>query len=188
MKRVLFIAAIAALSVSAFSQAKIGVKAGLNFAKISGDDVEGLDESRTSGVFGLFTKIDITESIAFQPELLYSMQGGKDNDGTYKLDYFNLPFLMKFYVVEGFSINAGPQIGFLASAKLKIEEDNLGIEADVKDDFKAIDFALSLGIGYETEMGLCFDARYNIGLSDIPEVDNTNAKNGVLQFTVGYTF
>ncbi len=191
MKRILFIVMIAALSVSAFSQAKFGVKAGLNIAKGSGDAFEGLD-SRTAGVFGVFTKVGISESIAFQPELLYSMQGGKTTqdgvDVTLKLDYINLPLMMKFYVGEGFSLNAGPQVGFLASAKVKGEQDGNSAQGDVKELYKGMDFGLNLGMGYETEIGLGFDVRYNLGLSDIPDVDDADGKNGVFQLTVGYTF
>ncbi len=63
----------------------------------------------------------ISEKFAFQPELLYSAQGSdyddEDFSGSVKADYLNVPLMAKYYVGEGFSLEAGPQVGLLLSAK-----------------------------------------------------------------------
>lgn len=98
----------------------------------------------------------------------------------------------KYYVTEGLSLQAGPQIGFLLSAKGKTEASAMGLsieeEEDVKDEFKGLDFGLNFGAGYELENGLGFDVRYNLGLSNISDYDDANGGNGVFQITVGYAF
>jgi len=48
-----------------------------------------------------------------------------------------------------------------------------------------------LGVGYKLPMGLFFQARYNIGLTDIYEDLvglQREAKNNVFQLSVGYMF
>ena len=61
---------------------------------------------------------------------------------------------------------------------------------DVKDDLKSIDFGLNFGFGYEFTENVFASARYNVGLSDINDVQCSDMKiqNGVLQFSVGYKF
>ncbi|SMO60058.1 Outer membrane protein beta-barrel domain-containing protein [Saccharicrinis carchari] len=195
MKKLIFVAVLALVSMTTFSQAQFGLKAGLNVANLTGDDMDGADP-RSGGVFGVFAKINLTETIAFQPEALYSMQGatgseteqGYDIDVTMKLDYINIPLMMKFYPADGFSINAGPQVGFLASAKAKAETQGISAEEDIKEAFKSIDFGLNVGLGYDLPMGLGLDFRYNIGLSNVLDTDEGEGKNGVLQFTASYAF
>ena len=173
-----------------------GAKAGVNFASITGDETDDLD-MRTSLHVGVVAEIVISETFSFQPELLYSAQGAKFKETgyeeTYKLDYFNLPLMAKFYVAEGFSIEAGPQIGFLLSAEVDWEEDDDSGSEDIKDDIKGIDFGINIGVGYKTESGLNFGARYNLGLTELPdtdfeEVNSMNWKNGVIQAYVGFFF
>lgn len=186
-----------------------GAKAGVNFANISGDDTSGLD-SRTAFHVGIVAEIEISEKFSFQPELLYSGQGFKESysefgasfEDVYKLDYLNIPLMAKYYVAEGFSVEAGPQVGFLLSAK-DDWEGNYGEvtesgSEDFKDFVKGIDFGLNLGVGYKMTSGLNFGARYNLGLSnfwDIPSdidpgfgIADIKNQNAVFQLSVGYFF
>ena len=65
----------------------------------------------------------MVDEFSFQAVLLYSAQGAKSdysetlNDVTFrytsvKLEYIHVPLLAKFYIVEGLSLEAGPQVGF----------------------------------------------------------------------------
>ena len=94
--------------------------------------------------------------------------------------------MAKYYVTEGLSLEAGPQIGFLIKAEAGTDD----VSVDVKDDFKSIDFGFNFGTGYKLESGLNFAARYNLGLSDISDDNESNikVKNSVFQLSVGYTF
>ncbi|CAM1354821.1 porin family protein [Tenacibaculum insulae] len=196
MKKVLLSIAMVAVGFTVNAQeVTFGAKAGLNIANVSGDNVENND-ARTSFHVGGVAEIEISDKFSIQPELLYSEQGfkveseqmGFNVEETLKLSYLNIPVIAKYYVAEGFSLEAGPQIGFLMSAKAKVEAAGQSAEEDVKDDLKSIDFGLNFGAGYKLDNGLNFSARYNLGLSNISEDDDNEVKNGVFQISVGYSF
>lgn len=175
--------ALVAFTISA-QNVTFGAKAGLNFASMTGDDADGLD-GRTSFHLGVTAEIEMSDTFSIQPELLYSGQGyTADGDVTGKVDYINLPVMAKFYVADGISLEAGPQIGFLASAKADVD----GESTDIKDSLKSTDFALNLGAGYKLDSGLNFGLRYSMGLTDVPDGDSDGFKHSVLQLSVGYNF
>lgn len=191
MKKILLSAA-AIMAFGFASQAqdiKFGAKAGLNIADFGGDaETSG---SRTGFHVGVIAEFKLTEQFSIQPELLYSMQGAKYEtvidfdivEQDMKLDYLNVPIMAKYYLFEGFSIQAGPQVGFLMSAKAEDE--------DVKDSFKSIDFALNGGVGYELPLGVFFQARYSAGLANIADgegSDDYSINNNVISLSVGYKF
>ncbi|NNK17678.1 MAG: PorT family protein [Maribacter sp.] len=193
MKKLLFFTAIVLFGFTYVSAQEIdfGAKAGVNFATITGDDLDSFS-SRTAFHLGFVAEIGITETFSFQPELLYSAQGADYSEdgfeGSVKVDYLNLPLMAKFYVAEGFSLEAGPQVGFLLSAKDAYD----GGEDDWSDITKGIDFGLNFGIGYKLQSGLNFGARYNLGLSDLNDDPDSQAdsafKNSVIQAYVGFFF
>ncbi len=210
MKKLLVFAVLASFSLVATAQEetiRFGAKAGVNFASLNGDGTDDLD-GRTGFHLGAVVEIPISEKFAFAPELVYSTQGAKfeesfeeggivfSEESTLKFDYLNLPLIAKYYVGEGFSIHAGPQIGFLLSAKDEGEVNNNGeiveFDDDIKDGLKSVDFGLNFGAGYQLPAGIFFDARYNLGLTDLaddrPDGDDNKIKNGVVQISVGYKF
>lgn len=195
---------------------KIGAKAGVNFANFSGDAVD--TKMKTGFHVGGLVEIFINEKFSVQPELLYSSQGAKLEterlelyeganrlngkiDQKMTLDYINVPIMAKYYVAEGFSIQAGPQVGFLVKAEtvLKTSASINGINlplpselnetTDIKDEVKPVDFGLNFGVGYELPLGIFIDARYNLGLSKLPEDNYSDkVKNTVIQISIGYKF
>lgn len=182
MKKILLLAVFTVLgfvNVNA-QEIKFGAKGGLNFASVSGD-TKGTDVV-TAFNFGVMSEIPISEKFSFQPEVMYSGQGYSFNDNTVALSYLNVPLMAKYYVIKGLSVEAGPQIGFLLSAKNE--------KINVKDSFKTVDFGVNFGVGYKLENGFNFGARYNLGLTDINNVENSSSKvkNGVFQVSVGYFF
>ncbi|MDX5585936.1 MAG: porin family protein [Aureibaculum sp.] len=211
MKKLLIFTAIALFgftNVNAQEEMQFGVKGGLNISTITGDDVESFD-SRTCMHFGVVMELPISDKFSFQPELLYSCQGADYSEdfgdfdvtvksvnaayeGTVKLDYLNIPLMAKFYVAEGFSLEVGPQVGFLISAKEEYDWDGDTGEDDIKESVKGLDIGAVMGLGYKLEGGLNFGARYNIGLSDANDdpdyLGDSSYKNSVMQVFVGYFF
>lgn len=183
MKKILLLAVLTALGFTNVNaqEIKFGAKGGLNFATISGDNTKGVDLV-TSFNFGVLSEIPISDKFSFQPEIMYSGQGYSFNDNTIALSYLNIPLMGKYYVTKGLSVEAGPQIGFLLAAKNE--------KTDVKDSFNTFDFGINFGLGYKLDNGLNFVARYNLGLTDINNVENSSSKNknGVFQVSVGYFF
>lgn len=207
MKKVI----LSAIAVMAFGMAnaqdvKFGLKGGLNVSNFSGD-TEGIDfKSRFGFNAGGFVEIKFSEKFALQPEILYSTQGAKvdnfnlDVDGigtvnadvAFNLAYINVPVMFKYFAAEKFSLEAGPQIGFLVSAETKTKVDGYGSsKVDIKDNFESIDFGLNLGAGYDFTENLSVGARYNLGLANIAkteEGDDSKVHNGVFSLSVGYKF
>ena len=98
--------------------------------------------------------------------------------------------MAKCYIVDGFSVEAGPQVGFLVKSEAKVESGNSSIKDGTKDDFKSTDFGLGFGLAYDLPVGMFVNARYNLRLSDIR--NNTSSgdaiKNNVIQVGIGYKF
>ncbi|KFF05039.1 porin family protein [Flavobacterium reichenbachii] len=189
---------LSALAVMAFGltnaqSTKFGVKGGLNLSNIVGGDVENTN-SLVGFHVGGFAEIKIADKFAIQPELLYSAQGTKIDGGPVfgdfdvKLDYLNIPVLAKYYIVEKFSVEAGPQLGILLSAKSDGD--------DVKDSFKSVDFGFNIGAGFHFTENLSINLRYTIGLSPLAEdadIDDEeeyydSAKNSNLALSLAYKF
>lgn len=188
MKKVVLFFAIAIAAFSANAQkVKFGVKAGINVNQIAAkfDGESDNSDSKVGFYAGGLAEIGVSENFAVQPELLFSMVGGKEDDTKLNLSYISVPVLAK-YKVEGFSIYLGPQVGFLMAAKAKNDDES----QDIKDSFKSIDFAGVLGAGYTMENGFGFDARYQLGLSNILDGgDSDNSyKNRGFQVGVHYVF
>ncbi len=183
MKKILLLAVVTVLGFTDVNAQEIqfGIKGGLNLASVSGDNTEDIDVV-TSFNFGILSEIPVSDKFSFQPELMYSGQGYSFNEKTIALSYLNLPLMGKYYLTKGFSVEAGPQIGYLFNAENE--------ETDVKDSFNSFDFGVNFGLGYKLDNGLNFGARYNLGLTDINNLDNSSNKNknGVFQLSVGYFF
>lgn len=182
MKKLLLVTAITILGLANMNaqDVKFGIKSGLNFATITGDNTSK-DQTVTAFNIGAMAEIKISEKFSFQPELLYSPQGYSLNNGSdnrIALNYLNIPLMGKYYATKRLSLEAGPQIGFLLSTK--------GINN--KDLFKTTDFGVNFGLGYKLDSGLNFGARYVLGLTNINDVGTFKNKNGVFQLSVGYFF
>ena len=166
----------------------IGVKGGLNVFNITNDN--NVNYNSKLGVHaGLIGHIHLTRQIALQPEIVYSVQGAKfDVAGVttkINLAYINVPLMVQYMFDNGFRLQAGPQIGFLANAKSKTNNTSV----DVKNSFKKVDIALGAGIGYvEPSSGLGIDVRYNLGLTDISESTAFKSTNRGFQVGLFYLF
>jgi len=164
-----------------------GVKGGVNMASVGGNAYAGFGAlgsvgSKVSFHVGALVEIPISEKMAVQPELLYSSQGSKWGFNTVgnnlKLDYVNLPVMVKYYVIEGLSAEAGPLAGFLLSTNAN------------KEDFKSLDIAIGIGASYKIMGNLLVGLRYNKGIMNInndPDLNGSN-QNNVFQVSVGYAF
>lgn len=200
-KLVSLVLLLGSISFSA-QEISYGLKAGLNVANFSlSTDEMGDYDARMSFHVGAVLEWGITDKFAIQPELLYSSVGAKDEytdeDVTIKttaiVDYLSIPVMAKYYVADGFSLELGPQLGILLSAKGKYEAtldgESESETIDMKDNFESIDFGAGFGAGYKMENGLLFNARYVLGLSNvIKDSGDEWGKNNVFQFSLGYIF
>lgn len=186
-----FIAVMAAILITGSVTAQninIGIKGGVNLYNVNTEGGESYDTK--AGIhLGFLGHIHLAEQLGLQPELVFSSQGTKfssgGTDANLNLSYVNVPLLFQYMFDNGFRIQAGPQLGFLVGAKVKVGS----AEDDVKDDFKGTDFGLGLGMSYvNPSSGFGVDARYNLGLSNINEDSSITTTNRGIQIGVFYLF
>ncbi len=166
----------------------IGIKGGYNMAAVSFDG-EGETSQRHSFHAGFFGESFLSDYLSIQSELLYSQQGYevKFNNATFtqKLNYINLPILLKAYPSKNFYVEIGPQIGLAITHK---EEFDSGFDLfDISQEFEPnnFDWGINFGGGIKTNSGVSFGVRYHLGLGDIYEENSPH--NRVWQFSLGFS-
>ena len=193
----LFIVCIVFISGNCFSQSfmenivnrlHFGVKAGANYSNFTnaGFNTEGLTGFHAGGIMAF----EISDKFSIQEEFLFSTQGAKLKGGILdgqelKLSYITVPILLKYRSAMGIYIEAGPQVGILASEDFK----KLGIN----DKFaEKIDAGIAGGIGYQFKNGLGIGARYYYGFTDVSKVTTAgikpNFQNNMVQASLFYIF
>ena len=198
MKKLLLVLAALLVVNGAFSQdVKFGIKAGLNLAGVSPVEmsVSGVtvkmfenDGMNVGFHFGAFANVGLNEKFAFQPELLFSTQGGKQKPNSlldmgnakvsYKFNYLLIPLLLEFKPVDKLGILLGPQLGFnvsrSATSTLDGEKETIS-GSDFDDAFtgdngekilKNFDASLAIGLQYALAEKVTIGARFNLGLTN----------------------
>ncbi|RFP66091.1 PorT family protein [Hymenobacter lapidiphilus] len=164
------------LSGTAVAQRNVslGLKAGASLSNFVGKDAKAYKDI-VGFQAGGFANIGFTKLFAFQPEIIYSRKGGElETPGlTTRLDYVDMP--LAFHAnAGGLFFEAGPQVGFLVSAKDKIGNATV----DVKDAYNTVDFGYLFGLGYQRKTGPGIGLRYNGGFTNVLE----SAKVGNITF------
>lgn len=187
-----------ALVLPASAQNRIGIAGGVNLANVSVDpEPSGVDFGTRTGLgFGGVFDLTLSDNVALHFEPLYLQKGSKLESGAeeakLKYVYVEVPALFKLALGTSTTrpyVMAGPTIGFLLSAKA-----SNGIEVDIKDETKSIDFGLGLGAGVSFPAGNNFvfvEGRYALGLSNInddPDAEEIDLKNKGIQVIAGITF
>ena len=170
----------------------LGIKAGASLTGLVGADAGGYT-NRFGFHAGIFTNIGLTRLIAFQPEILYSQKGewvnSNSNVGN-RLHYIDVP--LAFHVnTDGFFFEAGPQVGFLVAAQSEVGS----ASADVKNNYKSVDFGYLAGLGYQLKHGLGIGLRYNGAFTNVPNSYTTGnltiqprQRNSAFQLYLTYSF
>ena len=164
-----------------------GIKGGYNLAAVNFNG-NGETGQRQGFHVGVYAEEFINESFAIQPELIYSQQGyvitNTSGQLTQKLDYINLPVMLKAYPSKNLFLEVGPQIGLAISHK---EEYNSGFslfnssQENMPNNF---DWGVNFGGGFKTDSGITLGVRYSLGLGDL--YDQGKAQNRVWQFSLGF--
>ncbi|HNP67660.1 MAG TPA: porin family protein [Aequorivita sp.] len=206
MKKLLLFTAVALFALTSVQsqEFRLGAKAGLNVATLGGDSYYGgLGSlgSRTSFHIGGLVEIPLMGKFSLQPELLYSSEGSDWSFGTLgedtKLDFVRVPVLVKFYVIEGLSAEAGPVFGVLVNAEgTYYDDDGDLVSGDAKDYYRSFDAQFGIGASYRLNMGVFFSLRYNKGLLNVNEeyrvlgttYNTGNNQSNVFQVSAGYSF
>lgn len=167
---------------------RAGFKAGLNYANITGDIKD--TDARVRMHLGAVVEFPVSQRFFVQAEVLYTAQGYKVDNGEEEnkisLNYLTLPIIAKFYFTDKFSLETGPQLAILANATESAED----TPDEFFDSFNSFDFSWGFGAGYKRKNGLFFQLRYNLGLTNINDIDTLDIdfKHSVAQLSVGYLF
>jgi hypothetical protein len=192
--------ALAALAAQpAAGQTRFGLRAGVNFAKLTGDDVDSdaLD-SRTGLVAGGFMEAPFAEIVSLQLGAQYSQKGASAEtlagDTKLELDYLEVPALLVVRVPGSGStdirLSLGPTLGFLISCEGVAA---IGFSADCEDNMKKFDLGGLVGAGLSFGMGsgaaLLIDGFYNFGFMTIDDSANEDdVRTEVFGITAGIMF
>ena len=159
----------------AWAQVGGGFKAGVNFANGSGsDDDPGRRIGWTAGAF-LITNQGL---VALQPEVIFSMQGTKFEVDEAKVDYFQVPVLLR---IGNSSKDSSSIYGLVGpSFGVRIRDEGWS------DPIKRTDIGLVVGAGF-TVSRLMVEARFTAGLTDFSE-GTTAYKHRVVSVLGGFVF
>lgn len=202
MKKLLTVGLAAAMvmmfSIDASAQMSVnkGLKGGLNFASFSLDpEPEGGSTSSQTGIAGgLFLELDLLGPLDIQVEGLFSQKGSKfesdaGGESSTTLSYLEVPVLAKISIplapTMSYNVHAGPALGFKLSESFDPE-----LNSD-EDFYKGSDLGAVVGLGLKFNALVSFvtiDARYTLGLSNVLDSDNGEAKNRSLTLLVGLGF
>ena len=136
------------------AQVSYGIRAGVNFSKWQGEDLQIVEDlvDKTDGYLvtkgmtgfhvGGYVNIPISETFSFEPGLEYSKKGYSIK-GDLKIDalkflainagaqvqqhYIDIPLILKANVVKGLQVYAGPQVSYLVRSTLNAKVGVLGI-------------------------------------------------------------
>ncbi len=128
--------------------------------------------------------------LAFQPEVLYSMQGVKATAGdgtklTLEIDEIQIPLLLRLGRNGTVAVHflVGPSIGIITKAKAKAHN----FESDFKGELKSTDIGLLIGTGVTVNRFL-MEARYTVGMTNLNDDDSDDNKSRVFSVLVGVGF
>ena len=200
MKNLIFSLALLLFSAIAFAQTSFGLKAGgMLSTRVTNSLDHNLDIAKLSYVGGAFYSLLIHEQFGLQIELLYANKAIEAEARRAfqlireDLHYINLPVMLQYKPKERFTLELGPELGYLIGQKQVATVGTQPPSPFTKD----FDMAINLGVGYEPVNRVLLNLRYNFGIFDIdrpfhevvpgatPEEDRHRA-NRTLQLTVGY--
>lgn len=185
------------------SDVRFGIKAGMNVSSLSKNETLEDQGSKIGFNAGVFANIPVAESFSIQPEVLYSQYGDKydyvvaGNRYSYAnhLDYVTVPVMFQYNFIPNLYVEAGPEFGFMVSAKNKAKNetnnDVLAESGNYKDNFNTFNVGIGLGAGYYFTDNIGITARYVAGVTDIAKDRPSNSdavRNNAFQVGLAYKF
>ena len=185
-------------------QTEFGIMAGVNFnnpkvnaLNTGGTELTNVGSGNIGFHIGLYSTIDL-ELFAIQPEVYFSMQGGKykvnnTQENEFKLNLIQIPVLYRYNFLEYFHVLAGPQFGIPIQAEVSFSG---GASSDVKDQIKGLEFSGVLGLGLTIpEYNISGSLRWARGFTNMIDVENVTGscsvaklKDSMIQISASYAF
>lgn len=152
---------------------EFGVKGGFNMSNLYQSEAD--DNNVIYGFnAGVYATLPISDFIAIQPEILYTTKGAEldynnafvEGNAKFKLNYIEVPLLVRVNITKNFNVHAGGYASYLVSSKVTGEGDINFDEAVDTDDLNKFDAGLSAGVGVDFNP-ISVGLRYNYGLTTV---------------------
>jgi len=151
------------------------VKGGFNMSNFLSDDDEATDENILYGFnAGVYATLPISNFVAIQPEVLFTTRGSEleyDTDlgsgnTKFKLNYIEVPLLVRVNITKNFNLQAGGYASYLVSSKVT-GDGAIDFEEEIDtDDLNKFDAGIVAGVGVDFSP-ISIGVRYNYGLTTI---------------------
>ena len=204
MKRLLSVLALSLFTLCCSAKPlQFGVRGGLNISDESSHKyLSGISNStkfRQGFNLGGVVNMPITEKFDVEADVMYSMQGFKQDIYTTTLDeydevvlqtitshYLNIPIVAKYYITNGLYVECGPQVGFLMGRSNNAEV-LTPVDPYEYSNTKKVDFSIVGGLGLFFYENFYVNARYCHGFTGTSQIYD-GGKNRNIQISVGYMF
>lgn len=222
MKKLLLSGAAILFATGAFAQttmtgsdARIGIKAGVNLSKYSGTGSFDQDYKNNVGYnFTVFGDFGVGNNFFIQPGISLQNKGtkiettgivgGNNVTGTFKQDVMaiEVPVNAVFRIPTGdagaLQVSAGPYVGFNISGKNKysggfenagvsFEDRDIEFGSKADDDLSSIDFGANFGLAYRINNGVTLGANYGLGLSNLVPKDGRSNDDKLKNRVLGFS-
>jgi hypothetical protein len=203
MKKIILLGSALLLSTSALfaqstmsgSDARIGIKAGVNLSTMRFSDFNeaaSLNDATKQNVgynFTVFGDFGVGNNFFIQPGVSLQNKGTKfegtfagiTGEQTVNIMTIEVPVNAVLRIPTGesgaFQLSAGPYIGFNVDGKSKTKitngtstgttEESLKFGSKADDDFSSTDFGANFGVGYRLNNGFMLGANYGLGLTNM---------------------
>lgn len=175
MKKILLILTLfISVSVAKAQGFNYGVKAGWNFSNVNSSAFNSdFKHGFHAGVYANLSAV----IIAVQPELLFSQKGFKNSNVDTRLNYIDIPVLVKLKVFPMISVDAGPQYSILVSKATEV----IANAPQTSPSYNNGELGGVVGMSLQV-LRFGASARYCFGLQDLE--DNGHAKNRLFQVSL----
>lgn len=141
-----------------------GLTAGINFATLGGEDVDGASsDGRVGLAVGAFGSFPLSNAVAFQPEVIFIQKGADftptgTTGAAVRLDYVQIPVLLRLRVATGEAkavpfVTLGPSIAFRIGCDAGVNTGggfvSQGCDALTTSGIASTDFSAIVGAGVE---------------------------------------
>lgn len=210
MKKIILLGSALLLSSSALfaqtnttmtgSDARIGIKAGVNLSKVRYSGFDGASELNDAAKqnvgynFTVYGDFGVANNFFIQPGISLQNKGEKysessgSSSGTVSRNIMaiEVPINAVLRIPTGdagaLQLSAGPYIGFNVAGKQKVSgnigniegmgERDLEFGNNTSDDYTSTDFGANFGVGYRINNGLTLGANYGMGLTNLMPKDS----------------
>ena len=192
------------VSRAADAQVSAGPVFNLCFANVKGGLNDQANKFKIGMRAGFFLKLDVSESVSIQPEILYSTRGYvqkslsstsvsvKDTSIKHNFSYIDFPFLANIRAADNIYMLIGPQLGYLSNARSKgtisIGPKTSAVDTNDVYGFNTTEYSLVMGGGYKFKFPLDASLRFTYGLTKLYQGEGKTSHNFYFQIGVSYSF